>query len=150
MREILFKGKRLDDGEWVEGFYWTNGLGNHFIRVNQEPFSVYGDYEFVLKDYDVDPETVCQYTGLTDCDGKRIFEGDVVRLWDVHNGFDWHAVVEFGNPNCEYNWGWQLRYINGDCGNCDILLWVDMDEYGAHCEISGNIFDNPELLKVEG
>ena len=83
-----------------------------------------------------------QYTGLTDKNGKKIFEGDIVRLTDEHNEIEWTAVVVFGNPNGDYNWGWQLNAIEEFDGNKDILLWVDMGKSGAYCEIIGNIHDN--------
>ena len=60
---------------------------------------------------------------------------------------EWTAVVAFGNPNGDYNWGWQLNAIEEFDGNKDILLWVDMEKSGAYCEVIANIYDNPELLK---
>ena len=69
MREILFKAKRLDSRDWVEGFFWKDIWGD-------------GESCYILydgEDYEVDPSTVCQYTGLTDRNGKKIFVGDIVR-----------------------------------------------------------------------
>ena len=58
--------------------------------------------------------------------------------------YEWKAMVKFGNPNWEYNWGWQLVPI-GECDmNKDILLWIDMEI--ANCEVIGNIFDDKHLL----
>ncbi len=75
MREILFRGKRVDNGEWVEGYYWTNEVGNHFIKVVRD-----FDDNFVSNpsksDFEVDPETVCEWTGLEDKNNKKIFEND--------------------------------------------------------------------------
>lgn len=153
MREILFRGKRLDNGEWVEGFYGLKGENTHCIMVSTVPEVDYHGCYFT--DYVVDPATVGQYTGLKDKNGKSIFEGDILRLWvEDDNEFDpikkYRAVVEFGNPNAEYNWGFQLKMIDRMAFNEDILLWVDMEDTGAFCEVIGNIHDNPELLKEAG
>ena len=131
MREILFRGKgdkRYNDGEWCFGV----------------PIECYdGDWQICTDCIrsNVIPETVGQYTGLKDKNGNKIFEGDIVRLTDEHNEIEWTAVVVFGNPNGDYNWGWQLNAIEEFDGNKDILLWVDMEESGAYCEIIGNIHD---------
>ena len=144
MREILFRGKRVDNGEWVYGAYYglcrmTNKAGDfgyaHLIRQsNDEPL------------YRVVPETVGQYTGLTDKNGKRIFEGDIVELDDRNYDIKWRAAVEFGNPNGNCSWGWQLSPIGKVDINTDILCWVEMEETGAYCEVIGNRWDNKELL----
>jgi uncharacterized phage protein (TIGR01671 family) len=86
---------------------------------------------------------------LTDKNGKKIFEGDIVKCTDTFSDYEFIAVVMFGNPKGEYNWGFQLNRISGANANTDILLWVDMEETGAFIEVIGNIHDNPELLGVE-
>ena len=145
MREILFRGKRTDNGEWIGGFYSAEEYNPYIGKIEYIPrIQIIGK----CVSLGVIPETVGQFTGLTDKNGVRIFEGDIVRLTDEHNEIEWTAVVVFGNPNGEYNWGWQLKAIGEFDGNKDILLWVDMEESGAYCEIIGNIHDNPELLKV--
>ena len=135
MREILFRGKRVGNGKWVYGSYVIQ-YGAHEIYL---PDGV--DSEHCFDRYHVLPETVGQYTGLKDKNGEKIFEGDIVRLTNEHNEIEWTAVVVFGNPNGDYNWGWQLNAIEEFDGNKDILLWVDMEESGAYCEIIGNIHD---------
>ena len=136
MREILFHGKRADNGEWVEGFYLYTNENTQPVIIDMECCS-----NVII------PETVGQYTGLTDRNGRKIFEGDIVKCTDTINDFEFNAVVEFGNPNGEYNWGYQLKFISGEESNFDILCWVDMKETGAYIEIIGNIHDNPELLE---
>lgn len=138
MREILFRGKRTDNGEWFDGFY-TCVADVHYILSGIFDSLINGIIN--TRRYKVIPETVCQFTGLHDKNGRKIFEGDIVRLTDEHNEIEWTAVVVFGNPNGEYNWGWQLKAIGEFDGNKDILLWVDMEESGAYCEIIGNIHD---------
>ena len=142
IREVIFRGKRADNGGWIEGdLLQIKYYNKPIIECKIMPQTP------VSSAYPVIPETVGQFTGLTDRNGKKIFEGDIVRLTDEHNEIEWTAVVVFGNPNGEYNWGWQLKAIGEFDGNKDILLWVDMEESGAYCEIIGNIHDNPELLR---
>ena len=142
MREILFHGKRVDNGEWVEGdLLQIKYYNKPIIECKIMPQTP------VSSAYPVLPETVGQFTGLTDKNGKKIFEGDIVKCTDTINDFEFNAVVEFGNPNGEYNWGYQLKFISGEESNFDILCWVDMKETGAYIEIIGNIHDNPELME---
>lgn len=127
MREILFKAKRKDNGEWVEG-YCIPGMKlpgydgkNDFIVMSD------GDY------FAIDQETICQYTGLTDKDGKKIWENDIVELPD-----------EEGYFTCEWEEDAARFVMNGDG------LTVNFDNYWSYqTEVAGNIFDNPELLEVE-
>ena len=75
MREILFKAKRLDNGEWIEGYYWVNSLNNHLIRVVKHKADT-----FTTGDYEVDPDTLCQFTGTNDMDDNKIWENNIVNL----------------------------------------------------------------------
>ena len=138
MREILYRGKRKDNGEWVYGYYckcgWTGKEKDVIIPIHAS--SLYG--------IDVTPKTVGQYTELTDKNGTKIFEGDIVKCTDTSNSYDFTAVVLFGNPNGEYNWGFQLKRIGGVIANTDILLWAEVEETGAFIEVVGNIHSSHE------
>ena len=147
MREILFRGKRCDNGEWVQGFLlkecnYATCSWNLAIEYKTDRFG-----KFAYDVAEIATETVGQFTGLTDKNGKKVFEGDILKFTDTNAEYEWIGKVEFGNPNAEYNWGFQLVYISGTKPNTDILLWFDMEETGAYSEVIGNIHDNPELLE---
>ena len=92
-RSILFKAKRLDNEEWCEGYFYEEN-GNTYIIENRQKESILNRNIT----YPVDPKTVCQFTGLTDCKGKEIWEGDVVEreIYDFFKGIDIRkAVIEY-------------------------------------------------------
>lgn len=149
MREIIFRAKRKNWRELPKEEWWVEGYYCHFMNEHcilpknlDADAALFGEQKvFVI----IDSETLGQYTGLKDKNGNRIWENDIVLLREEIQDYEWKATVKFGNPNCEYNWGWQLVPI-GECDmNKDILLWIDMEI--ASCEVVGNIFDNPELLE---
>jgi uncharacterized phage protein (TIGR01671 family) len=137
---FLFRGKWIGNGEWVQGVpsYGEDG--------KIEGIEVWDGEDITF--YSVFPGTICQCTGLKDKNGKLIWENDIVKCVDENNDIEFTAIIEFGNPNGLYSWGYQLQHIKGDEPNLDILLWVDMEEAGATCKVIGNKFDNPELLEV--
>ena len=145
MREILFRGKR-HNAEWVFGCYYkqTECYGdaciNHLIITTHEDLS----FDQAMDYYEVLPETVGQFTGLTDKNGKKIFEGDIVaQNWYDHNEpeDDSFGEVVF----CEYDCSFSVMDVDKDgivpLGKCHAYHW--------ECEVIGNIHDNPELLEVE-
>lgn len=134
MREILFKAKRIGDDEWVEGYYQKkhNFLGNEEHLIFHEDSHTVWEYTKIV------PETLCQFTGLCDKNGKRIWESDVV--WLVYDGEEhiyqivWdNSELDFKATNGEENYGTNFEYLL--C--CEEI------------EVIGNIFDNPELLQEE-
>ena len=79
MRERLFRGKKKADGTWVTGFYWNDGIKFHYIRTVEIVTQPERKNEYSsIKDFNVYPETVSEYTGLTDKHGRKIFEGEIV------------------------------------------------------------------------
>lgn len=116
MREILFKAKRLDNGAWVEGSLITYKDGTAFICCE--------DYiPDVLNKYEVDPSTVCQYTGLTDKNGKKIFEGD--KLYDPHENVIYTVGWSEEQAVFQMEYSWYRKSI----------------ESTNYCEIIGSIHD---------
>ena len=97
-REILFRGKRVDNGEWVYGYFFTQV---HFPRlaIEREYYYIkpFGGDSNSWSHFEVDPATVGQYTGLTDKHGRKIFEGDVMEF-DAY-GFHYKGVVSFVDGN---------------------------------------------------
>ena len=147
MREILFRGKWLGNGEWVEGYY---------CKISETTYAFAEDYErnpipvhhYILQEvmtdwglpnrfnqYEIDSETLCQYTGLTDKNGNRIWENDIVR---IENSMD------EGIGNIEFYGG--IWYVDGEPSNSlyDIVEYDDAD-----IEVIGNVFDNPEMMKEQ-
>ena len=138
MREILFRGKRLDNGEWVYGsFLQVEHEDGSFTTAIFQKKDACGDAE-------VSPATVGQYTGLKDKNGKRIFEGDIVvfsRGRNLPNSACLPEVIKYNQGDCAYQ-----RYRLGRCvvrGGSGLLIQPDMM---VSCEVFGNIHDNPELL----
>lgn len=137
MREILFRGKRKKDGEWVYGNYAVadNNGKQHFIFQNKA-------FEF-----EVDPETVGQYTGLTDKNGKKIFEGDIVTYEDAEADYEgYHDNVFFNRGEVRISAWDGICFTNRQTIDMNDLY---ESETMVDCEIIGNIHDNPELLEVE-
>lgn len=147
-KTITINGAQIK-GEWA---YWnvfgtlTNSDGEEQIYEKRMGNGILRKYNNA-EQLPIYEQTIGQYTGLKDKNGKKIFEGDIVKLTDKPFGYEWKAVVEFGNPNGNYTWGWQLKPIGKAKNvNTDILCWVEMEEAGAFCEVISNIHDT-ELIK---
>lgn len=141
MREILFKAKRKDNGEWIEGSLIDLDIDSGYCYIVQ-PYKKASILPIIFLITDrmklVDPETLCQFTGLCDKNGKRIWENDVV--WLVCDGKEhiyqivWdNSELDFKATKGEENYGTNYEYLL--C--CDEI------------EVIGNIFDNKELLQEE-
>lgn len=128
MREILFRGKTTDTGEWIEGYpFFTWGMA--YIS-----WGMSGERICATK---VIPKTIGQFTGLTDKNGVKIFEGDVVKYYQPYSKrWEEHIVL------WDTNWASFGMFEQGSA-YCKESDWVKIQ----HIEVIGNIHDNPELLK---
>ena len=131
MRKIEFRGKTVDSGEWIYG---------DLIQMDDECYIQYTEYvsqgEWDSSYTDevgevVDTETVGQYTGLTDKNGTKIFEGDIIRINEHYT-----RVVRYSEVKASFV-------------TCDENQWIGyLKDYDEHpIRVIGNIYDNPELLK---
>lgn len=138
----LYRAKRIDNGEWVEGLLTIMWGQFHIINLNDENTA-----------YRIDPSTICQCTGLKDKNGKLIWENDIVRF-------------QFDNDDCPFpnkdikkrigkvffsdfraSWSIAMGRNGSKCLNNDLFNYV---QNGNRVEVIGNIFDNTELLEVGG
>lgn len=131
MREIIFRGKRVDNGKWVHGT-----LNNVLDEVPRIQYAVIEHGMMFLTDFDVIPETVGQYTGLTDKNGVKIFDGDIVMKRTYHKKKPCEVVFGVGCFHC--GWG-------GGSSTADHPYLLN----DKQIEVIGNVFDNPELLEEE-
>ena len=150
MKEILFRGKRVDtigNGEWIEGYYAAepyveNTYNRGYILENEKDL-------YAKKAYFVDSRTVGQYTGLTDKSGKKIFEGDILSIAQKGNGIGDYFYPPLKYPsNAIVKWdkcSWMWEII------AEQRYYLTFTDAWCHfeCKIIGNIHDNPELLEVE-
>lgn len=132
-REILFHGKRLDNGEWVEGYLWSQRTIGHT--------SPCGNIDEIV----VDPSTVGQYTGLTDRNRKKIFEGDIIKQTNFYDQLKIQGPVVYGKA-AQYI----VRHTYTEQENPYKKGKTKAFAVSPRCEVIGNIHDNPELMGGEG
>ena len=131
IREIIFRAKRKDNGQWAQGSLFAECSRVEIVRGTCNNIGIEG--------VEVIPETIGQYTGLTDKNGKKIFEGDIIKEYGYENIYH----IEY----CDY-----YKYPAFDCDpevtgcDCNGLSYLANAEI---IEVIGNIHDNPELLEVK-
>ena len=143
MREILFKAKRKDNGEWVKGLIWKKKFNTSKIFISCFPDEDDNEEVFV-----VDSATICQYTGLTDKNGNKIWENDILSIAksvDVVSGNYFYPPISYP-ANVKVKWdlcAWMWETISKN------KYYIGFPDAWCHyeAEVIGNIFDNPELLE---
>lgn len=164
IREVIFRGKMMDADGWVYGTFLKDGepfkinpnypLSNCYIVPETDLDNIKsktsgGAYFLQTTAFHVFPETVGQYTGLTDKNGKKIFEGDILRIARKSDGTGRYYIPPLNYPvNVVVKWdmcAWMWETI------CDDKRYICFPEAWCHyeCEVIGNIHDNPELMKGE-
>lgn len=135
MREILFKGKRKDNGKWAEGYY-----AKKYDLLGKRHLILYVDNYVRWECVEIVPETLCQFTGLCDRYGNKIWENDIVTCQTRYGG-DIGKVVFHNGKFCVL-WNSTYHYSrNGKREN-----YYDINTKNS---VKGNVFDNPELLQEE-
>lgn len=143
MKKIKFRGIRIDNGEWIYGFYgYKDETETAYIMV--ETINTHSASYFT--EYEVEPETVGQYTGLHDKNGKEIYEGDITN----------HGIIYWENESCSF----RLKDTHKKCWNAfDINILGtkespiygydthDINAYTTPFEVFGNIYENLELVE---
>lgn len=138
MREILFRGNRIDNGKWVYGYYFYDSfynkayitVGNHCMRISKEKSN-----HRIINAFEVDAKAVGQYTGWTDKNGTKIFEGDIIDFSDRSDS-DRYGVIQYDSEETEF------------IIICDLFCeGLGAYHYSRNVEVIGNIYDHPELLR---
>ena len=134
----LYRAKRTDNGEWIEGYY-AYAYGKHYIITVGATCALH-PYHWYFKNHEVDPSTICQCTGLKDKNGKLIWENDIVAYWDSYS-----TESGLAEADCIGKVVWDDETISFQVTNR--LSAESYEVLGDECSVIGNVFDNPELLE---
>lgn len=121
MREILFKGKRIDTGQWIEGYLFFSW---------ERAYILWGTTNGMPDMIEVDSSAICQYTGLTDKNGRKIFE------WDIIEAYDSKAIVVWEDKNA--------RFLGLTLEGESKIVYISRE---PKVKIIGNIFNYSEMPK---
>ena len=131
----LFRAKRLDNGQWVQGF-----ICKKKYKSNKFYISCFHDKDDNEQFFAIDPDTICQWTGLKDKDGKLIWENDSVAYWDSYS-----TESGLAEADCIGKVVWDDETISFQVTNR--LSAESYEVLGDECSVIGNVFDNPEPLE---
>lgn len=149
MREIIFKGKRKDNGEWIEGSLITS-INRAWIsseKTDSQRLRGISNTDAIWRAIEIIPDTICRFTGRCDKNRKKIWENDIIKY---HFG-EIYAPIKYGcYQNCfdsqkAEHVGFYVDWSDDKCLRKDLGYWIDMVDTMP----VGNIFDNPELLQEE-
>lgn len=159
MREIIFRGKRIDNGEWIEGYFAIICEKTVIIEKDSEKYYSIDDEKNSRGNriIEINPETLCQFTGLYDKNGNKIWENDILMCHENPEDLVKVAFREFGVRNIgtgsivDKAIGWYYEVVQTDAiSRCEPFCWsMPLTEYyidRCEMEVVGNIFDNKELL----
>lgn len=135
MKEILFKAKRIDNGEWVEGYYQKR----YCLSDSEESLIFHADSYKMWEYAEIAPETLCQFTGLCDKNGKKIWENDIL-MAHLDESYPEDATYE------TVEWG-VAGFVTREANSTDRQYLNEFDT--KHFEVVGNIFDRPGLSQEE-
>nr|DAE90837.1 MAG TPA: YopX protein [Caudoviricetes sp.] len=141
----LFRGKRIDNGEWVHGYLFDDGFENGRVFIGGIVIEKYNgtacdDWNVTgINFYEIDPNTICQCTGLKDKNGRVIWENDIASYSDLITRDKKTICIEWNKMQASF-----VRKYRSPMG----LQYLYLDEYiASRMEVIGNTFDSPELLE---